>query len=192
MPGSRAAAPKSTLAAARKPTVPWGLSPQPVPTVATVATVSTGQARGVRSGTTTTQAARARMPLATSRSAGEQRLIALLVAAALGVTIALATLGARASMALASSEQKIGTTLGRASLQQMEFHTQNARFAIWQELASAGAVLPPNVTVVRSNATPSHWYLSLRDGSTGLTCDRVGQLIDPPADLSKPSCTRTP
>ncbi len=127
---------------------------------------------------------------ATTRSISEQRLIALLVATAIGVTIALATFGARASMALASSERHIGSTLGRASLQQMEFHTQHARFALWDELARSGASLPVNVSVVRSNATTSHWYLQLRDQVTGLTCDRVGQLIDPPSDLSTPSCTR--
>jgi len=126
------------------------------------------------------------------RSAGEERLIALLVATAAGVTIALAALGARTSMSLTASEQQIGSTLGRASLQQMEYHTQHARFALWDQLAEAGAALPANVTVVRSNASPSHWYLRLRDQATGITCDRVGQLIDPSADLAKPSCSRVP
>lgn len=114
----------------------------------------------------------------------------MLVAVAVGVTIALATLGARTSMTLSSSEREMGSTLGRASLQQREFHTQNARFALWDELARSGASLPVNITVVRSNATSSHWFLRLRDQTTGITCDKVGQLVDPPSDLTAPSCTR--
>jgi len=126
------------------------------------------------------------------RSASEERLIALLVATAAGLTIALAALGARTSMSLTNSEQQMGSTLGRASLQQMEYHTRHARFALWDQLTESGTALPANVTVVRSNASPSHWYLRLRDRSTGITCDRVGQLIDPPADVAKPSCSRAP
>jgi hypothetical protein len=132
------------------------------------------------------------VPATRRRSTSEERLIALLVASAVGVTVALAAFGARTSMTLTASEQQIGNTLGRASLQQMEFHTQHARFALWEQLAESGASLPANVTVVRSNASPSHWYLQLRDQATGITCDRVGQLIDPPSELTKPSCSRGP
>lgn len=114
------------------------------------------------------------------------------MATAAGVTIALVAFGARMSLSLTASEAQIGTMLGRASLQQMEFHTQHSRFALWGELAETGATLPASVTVVRSNATASHWYLQLRDQATGMTCDRVGQLIDPPSAPAPPSCTRAP
>ncbi len=124
------------------------------------------------------------------RGVAEQRFVAALIATVVGLTLALGTMGARASVAASDSKQRIGGTLGRASLQQLEFRARNARFAFWGELAASGARLPEGLTVIASNASTSHWYLQLRDAATGVVCASVGQLNDPPVQAEPPSCER--
>lgn len=82
-------------------------------------------------------------------------------------------------------------TLGRASLEQMEFRAANQRFAFWEELAQRGAKLPDQLEVVATNASSSHWFLKVRDRTTGIACSRVGQLFDPPGLPVAPVCERT-
>lgn len=124
------------------------------------------------------------------RTASEQRVIALVVATAIGLMLALGLTGAQASHSASSARKRIGGTLGRASIEQMEFYSQHARFALWDELSARGMRLPDQVAVVASNASASHWYLRLRDVSTGVTCDRIGQLLDAPTGEVAPTCER--
>ncbi len=79
-------------------------------------------------------------------------------------------------------------TLGRASLQQMEFRAANQRFALWGELAARGATMPAQLEVVATNASSSHWFLKVRDRTTGITCSRIGQLVDAPGLAVVPDC----
>jgi hypothetical protein len=74
----------------------------------------------------------------------------------------------------------------------MEFRARHERYALWEELAANGMRLPEDVTVLHSNASMSHWYLRLRNRATGVTCERLGQLTDPPHDPVKPTCARAP
>jgi hypothetical protein len=71
----------------------------------------------------------------------------------------------------------------------MEFHTRNNRFALWAELEADGVRLPASMRLEASTATPSHWYLRLRDVESGATCDRIGLLTDPPGRPILPTCT---
>lgn len=79
-------------------------------------------------------------------------------------------------------------TLGRASLAQMEFRSRHQRFALWDELAARGTRLPEELRVVTSNASSSHWFLKVQDSRTGLTCSRIGQLLDAPDMTVAPDC----
>ncbi len=125
---------------------------------------------------------------ATARSAAERRVVAVVLAVMGGLMLAVGATGAQASWAESRSRTRIGGTFGRASLAQMEFRARHARFAVWDELAADGVKLPDDLAVVTSNAGPSHWYLRLRDRATGLTCDRIGQLVDDPSLPVTPSC----
>lgn len=106
----------------------------------------------------------------------------------LGVVLSAGVSTTRSAMTLGASRERIGGTLGRASLVQMEFRSTNARFANWDELEARGMRLADDLAVVSSTATQSHWYLRLRDRSSGVTCERIGQLFDPPAKVIAPSC----
>ncbi len=174
--------PKSSLAALRTTAAPWGI-PVPAKPKAPVLASASIPIRAARPAT----AGQTRV-----RSASEQRTIVTVIAAGVGLLLALSVMGAKASFAVSASEQAIGGTLGRASLAQMEFRARHERFALWEELEAKGMRLPEDVTVLHSNATTSHWYLRLRHRATGVTCERLGQLTDPPSDLVKPTCARAP
>lgn len=73
-------------------------------------------------------------------------------------------------------------TLATVFERQAEFRGAEARFATWEELAGRGVRLPRSQTVERSTASPSHWFVSLRDRQTGIVCDRVGELFDDAGD----------
>lgn len=114
--------------------------------------------------------------------------MAALLATAIGLTVALAATGARASYARSLARDRMDGTLGRASLAQMEFRARHQRFALWDELAANGARLPGELRVVTSNAGNSHWFLKVQDLRTGLTCARIGQLLDAPDVPVAPDC----
>ncbi len=216
MADSTVRSPKSSLAASRATAAPWGI-PVPVkpkaPTTTAGASIPVGSARPLTAGairsapgatrastTTTTGAQRPRttgaavraVRQARVRSVSEQRTIIALIAAGVGLLLALSAMGAQAKFAVSNSEQVMGGTLGRASLAQMEFRARHERYALWEELEANGMRLPEDVAVVHSNASMSHWYLRLQDRATGVTCERIGQLIDPPMDVVDPTCKRAP
>jgi len=127
-----------------------------------------------------------------ARSDRDHRVVVALLLAAVVVVIALATVTVRATVQTEAVRQRVGGTLQRTSLQQMEFHSRNQRFADWGELEARGVRLPPSLRLEASSATASHWYLRLRDVESGTSCDRIGLLTDPPGRPLLPTCTRSP
>jgi len=124
------------------------------------------------------------------RRAGDRRVVATLLLIAVLAVLVLSTVTVRASVRADAVRQRAGGALNRASLAQMEFHTQHRRFALWDELSARGLRLPSPLRVEASTASPSHWYLRLRDDATGITCDRVGMLTDAPGQPVVPTCAR--
>jgi hypothetical protein len=125
------------------------------------------------------------------RTRRDHRVVMALLLVAVIVVLFLAAISVRATIRLGAVRERVGGTLNRASLVQMEFHTRHRRFALWDELEDGGLRLPSGMNVEASSATPSHWYLRLRDIESGTTCDRVGLLTDPPGRPVTPSCQRS-
>jgi hypothetical protein len=126
----------------------------------------------------------------TGRTQRDQRVVMALLLVAVIVVIVLASINVRATMRHDAVRQRVGGSLNRASLVQMEFHTRHRRFALWEELSDHGMRLPTGLRVQASTATPSHWYMRVLDVESGTTCDRIGMLTDPPGQPITPSCTR--
>ena len=72
--------------------------------------------------------------------------------------------------------------------QQSTFRLLNQRFATWSELEARGMRLPVDQAVVKSNASASHWFVSLRDSATGVICDKTGELFDEGPNDYRPVC----
>jgi hypothetical protein len=117
---------------------------------------------------------------AAARSASERRLVTVLVSTVAGAMVLLSGVAVRSTMIDRESQAQIGTTFGQAALRQEEFRSRNERFANWTELSEDGMRLPRELRVVASNASRSHWYLRVRHRETGVTCARVGQLLENP------------
>jgi hypothetical protein len=143
-----------------------------------------------RAPASSTPPARAIAPTAVhaDRASAERRVVALLLAGLGVMVVLLASLSVRATVQRGDARSRAGGALARAGLAQREYHARQGRFAFWEELAADGLRLPAAMSVDASNATPSHWYLRLRDSTTGLLCDRVGVLTDPPGEVVPPSC----
>lgn len=86
------------------------------------------------------------------------------------------------------ARQAIGRTFVRMHSRQSEYRSLYGRFATWPELRARGVALGPRQSVVDSNADASHWFLSIRDLETGITCDRTGELMDAGATARRPVC----
>lgn len=124
------------------------------------------------------------------RTQRDHRVVVVLLLVALLIILVLASIGVRATMRHDAVRERVGSSLNRASLVQMEFHTRHRRFALWGELEERGLRLPTGLNVEASTATPSHWYLRVRDAESGTTCDRIGMLTDPPGRPITPACKR--
>jgi hypothetical protein len=92
--------------------------------------------------------------------------------------IAFASMRVRTSMQVDKSRSAMNATFGRVFEQQGSFRILNRRFATWPELAARGARVGPQQRVVSSNASASHWFLAVRDTTTGIICSRTGELFD--------------
>ena len=123
-----------------------------------------------------------------TRTTAETRVVILLLSLLLLAVVALSTFGVRATLADRDARVRADRAFARAGLEQLEFHGRRGRFAFWEELAAEGMRLPSSLAVDTSNATPSHWYLRLRDTATGVLCDRIGQLSDRPGMASGMNC----
>jgi hypothetical protein len=126
------------------------------------------------------------------RTARDHRVVVTLLLIAVLAVLVLAGITVRATVRRDAVRQRVGGTMTRASLVQLEFHTRHRRFALWDELAERGMRLPSALEVEASTATPSHWYLRVRDVNSGLVCDRIGLLTDPPGQPMLPSCKPVP
>ncbi len=104
------------------------------------------------------------------------------------VVIASASIRVRGSMRLTESKDAVTGTLKAVHEKQSTFRLLNQRFATWRELEARGMRLPVDQAVVRSNATASHWFVSVRDSATGVICDKTGELFDESPDERRPVC----
>jgi hypothetical protein len=104
------------------------------------------------------------------------------------VALSIAVVQARSSVRLDRSKQAMSATFVKVFELQGTYRLLNGRFATWRELEGRGARLTPEQRVVKSNATTSHWFLSLRDIDTGITCSRTGELFDDNPLNRSPSC----
>lgn len=127
---------------------------------------------------------------ATTRSRHEGMLVSSLLATFALLTVAVASVTVRGNMHVERRTTALTGTLSRVHDHQQTFRVLNRRFASWTELQAAGMRVPDGQRMVRSNATASHWYVSLRDVETGVVCSRTGELFDDgPYDRS-PTCTK--
>lgn len=101
-----------------------------------------------------------------------------LIVAFVFVAIAIGAVQLHTGMKRGRSQEAMTATLGQVFTQQTNFRMTNGRFATWPELERGGARLAPDQRVIGSNATTSHWFLSLRDIGTGIICSRTGELFD--------------
>jgi hypothetical protein len=128
----------------------------------------------------------------TATAAREQRdnvFVTSIVVAFVFLTLAIAGVKVSGSMKQDQSRAAIATTLTQAYEQQAVFRVLNQRFATWPELARRGMALPAEQRVVASNASRSHWFMSVRDTNTGIVCSRTGELFDDSPFDRKPSCS---
>lgn len=119
----------------------------------------------------------------------EKTLVTSLIVAFIFVALAIAVVQMRGSMQVDRSRQAMSTTFVKVFEMQGTYRLLHGRFATWRELEGRGARLAPNQRVVKSNASPSHWFLSLRDTSTGIICSRTGELFDDDPLNRTPSCS---
>ena len=63
------------------------------------------------------------------------------------------------------------------------------RFATWPELEARGVVLGENQEIEEWNADASHWFLSVRDRTTGIVCQRTGELFDASSGARRAACS---
>jgi hypothetical protein len=167
---------------APKPADPTGTPP------AAVATAPRGDGR-IRPATDAVPRAAAPAPApapvrvaAAALDRSERRLLLGLVAALGAFVVLLGSVGVERGLDRRASRQAMGGALNRSAFVQAEFHARNRRFARLAELEANGFVLPAGFEVMRASAGASHWYLKLRDPSTQVICERIGQLLEDPAE----------
>ncbi|MCE2900332.1 MAG: hypothetical protein ACK6DP_12315 [Gemmatimonas sp.] len=123
-----------------------------------------------------------------SREQRDSLLVTSAVVAFLFVASAFGSLQVSENKRITRSRNALGGTLDTVHQRQTEFRIINQRFATWPELKARGVSLPPWQRVVRSNATASHWFISVRDGDTGMLCSRTGELFDEGPLERTPTC----
>jgi hypothetical protein len=163
---------------------PSGLPPataRPIPT----------QARAVPAAA----AARAAKPLprgaADVRPRGERKARSLVMGAVFAFVVTGATVAAmnyQGSVAEGRSIAALQATLQVVHNEQANFRILNQRFATWPELEAGGAKLAPSQKVLKSNASSSHWFMSVFDRETGAVCSQTGELFDEEPGERRPSC----
>jgi hypothetical protein len=102
--------------------------------------------------------------------------------------VAVASLTVRGNLRANSSRLALSGTLQSVATRQNNYRIIHQRFAAWDELRAQGLSLPSTQRIVSANATPSHWFLAVRDTATGVICERTGELLDEAADERAPIC----
>ena len=123
-----------------------------------------------------------------AKSAQDGQIVTSLIVAFVLLVVAVASVSVRGNMRLTKSREAMTGTLKAVHERQSTFRLLNQRFATWRELEARGMVLPPEQSVVKSNATESHWFVSVRDSATGVICDKTGELFDEGPDDHVPLC----
>ena len=127
---------------------------------------------------------------ASTRTRSESLLVSSLLATFALLTVAVASVTVRGNMAVDRRTTALTGTLAQVHDQQQTFRVLNRRFASWSELEASGMRVPEGQRVVKSNATASHWFVSLRDVETGVVCSRTGELFDDGPNDRTPTCTK--
>lgn len=144
---------------------------------------------------TSPESAASKPPKARAGVVGESRarqdniLVTSLIVAFLLVTIGFGSVRMRGTMGRDRSKAAITATLVKVHQQQSTFRAINQRFATWRELEDSGVKLGAKQVVEASNATSYHWYLSVRDSSTGVTCSQTGELFDSSGGDRRAACS---
>jgi type II secretory pathway pseudopilin PulG len=99
-----------------------------------------------------------------------------------------AAMNYRGSVAEGRSIAALQATLQVVHNEQANFRLLNQRFATWPELEAEGAKLAPTQKVLKSNASSSHWFMSVFDRETGAVCSQTGELFDEEPGERRPSC----
>lgn len=125
----------------------------------------------------------------TARNRQDHIVVTSLVVAFVLLTLGFGSVRVSGDMSTDRSKTAITSTLSVVHEQQTAFRTLNQRFATWTELADRGMTLGPRQVVVKSNATASHWFMAVRDSSTGVVCSRTGELFDQGPDERQAACS---
>lgn len=123
-----------------------------------------------------------------ARERQDNILVTSLIVAFVLLTLGIGSVRVRGGMTVERSKSAITETLATVHQQQSTFRTLNQRYATWTELEDRGVKLGPRQVVVASNATSYHWFLSVRDSSTGVICSRTGELFDDSANDRRAAC----
>jgi len=129
--------------------------------------------------------------VATTRAATAQQdgqIVTSVSVAFLLMVLVVASMSVRGSMRTSTSVAAVTGTLATVHARQSTFRLLNQRFATWRELEARGMRLPVDQAVVQSNASASHWFVSLRDSATGVICDKTGELFDEGPNDHRPIC----
>jgi hypothetical protein len=163
------------------------VAPTPAPFATTVRGAAKPVAERAPQSAPSTPAPVIQRRIATERA--ESVLITSLVVAFVFVAIAIATVRVSGGMKQERSRKQLTTTFSRVFEQQGNYRLITGRFATWTELQKRGTKLSPEQRVVGSNASASHWFLAVRDTTTGITCSRTGELFDEGPTSRTPTCS---
>jgi hypothetical protein len=174
---------------------PRDMSPAPRATSSAGAAAASGNAaRPASRGAPASAPAKASRSTAIGSAAREKRdhvFVTSIVVAFVLLTVALAAVKMNGSMQQDRSRTAVSGTLSKVYEQQTAFRILNQRFATWPELKARGMTVPETQRVVAANASRSHWFMSVRDTSTGIICSRTGELFDDSPFDRQPSCSGT-
>ncbi len=123
-----------------------------------------------------------------TKSTQDGQVVTSLIVAFVLLVIVVASVSVRGTMRLTTSKDAVTGTLKAVHEKQSTFRLLNQRFATWRELEARGMRLPADQAVVKSNATASHWFVSVRDSATGVICDKTGELFDEGPDDHRAVC----
>lgn len=126
--------------------------------------------------------------VANSRNHQDHVLVSSIVVAFVLLAMGLGFFQVRGGVVKENSKKEIVGTLTAVHSQQIAFREENQRFATWAELQDLGMKVGPRQAVVASNASISHWFMSIRDSDTGLICSRTGELFDESSSERNTSC----
>lgn len=122
------------------------------------------------------------------QSQQDSQVVTSAIVALVFIVFAAAGLSVRATTTKTRSIEAVTGTLNTVHERQATFRLLNQRFAKWTELENLGMRLPVDQAVVKSNATTSHWFVSLRHTTTGVICSKTGELFDEDPKDHSPVC----